>query len=569
MAVNRAEILDYACLKFDEEKYDEALEAFVLAYMKGYEQQWVIETIYSCYMEGNIAEFRNAFQSYGQKTGMAFEECLLDFIPYRDGEYYIFDKEAEMFLGKFSVSDFTTTEPEPSFLDAPFSGAVVELDWNWEEDKSILSAAKERKMYAVCHDWRRASSFFKIPELAAYAKNMMLFSNLAEFQAYFHQNTAVYLPKIIRGTEFAQELLQIIKQEHEYRLTPAGRNTNNVLLTIGIPTHDRGNLLLKRLETLQKMSYDAEIEIAISKNGTHYFQEEYKSVASIEDARIIYEGYDMELGISSNWQNVVKMAHGKYVLLVSDEDDVIIDALEHYLKLLSDHENLGYVRSRTMIQYNSLNTTKYSAQGREAFVNGFLGQNYISGVIYNKKLFLESNIEYWDKNFRDNAFYLSYPHMWWQVLLAFKGDYATDAETLIWEGKSMTSEELSTYREDHAAEECYGGSSMDHGIPSPSTYESRVKQFQACVALIKDFTEFDIELRSMALIKLVAKTLYLMDMVLKVTHYRPETLPYWLEQLRKEIMLAMDELVIDNRACQYILSDFLDYAKEVKVYLSV
>ena len=33
-----------------------------------------------------------------------------------------------------------------------------------------------------------------------------------------------------------------------------------------------------------------------------------------------------------NWYKTIEKAHGKYVLLVSDEDDIEIGALEHYLK---------------------------------------------------------------------------------------------------------------------------------------------------------------------------------------------------------------------------------------------
>ena len=33
------QLVEYACLRFEEEKYDEALEAFVLAYSKGYERE--------------------------------------------------------------------------------------------------------------------------------------------------------------------------------------------------------------------------------------------------------------------------------------------------------------------------------------------------------------------------------------------------------------------------------------------------------------------------------------------------------------------------------------------------
>ncbi len=503
-----------------------------------------------------------AFHHCADGTGAAFEACTLDFIPYRDGAYYIFDKEGEVFLGKFFVSDFENAEPDPAFEEMEFSGAAVELDWNWEEEKSILSAAKERKVYAVCHNWRRAVSFFKIPELAEYAKNIMLFSDPAEFQAYFHQNTAVYLPKIVQGGAWAQELSQIINQEHAYRLTPEGRNTDNVLLTIGIPTHDRGKLLLKGLEHLRQMSYDAEIEIAISKNGTHYYQEEYKSVEQIPDARIHYIGYDKEITMAKNWHNVVEMAKGKFVLLVSDEDNVIIPALEHYLKFLSSHENLGLVRSRTVVQYFGLDQDLYCPKGKSAFLGGFLMQNYLSGVIYNRSLFLESNLLEWSEKYRENPFYAAYPHMWWQVLLSFKGDYAVDALYLIQEGESILAEETLRYREDNAIEGGLADGGMDReypDVPVPSTYENRLLQFQGGIELIKDYFAENDELKIEAWFALLTKTLYLMKMVRNSFGYKREEYSEWIGKTLSESILALNQLGIEPEAQKQLTKSMLDW----------
>lgn len=81
-------------------------------------------------------------------------------------------------------------------------------------------------------------------------------------------------------------------------------------MTIGIPTHDRGNQLLQRLGNLRKLFLDAEIEIAISKNGSHYYQEEYKNAEKMqrEDARINYVGCNEELVVSENWRRVIEIA---------------------------------------------------------------------------------------------------------------------------------------------------------------------------------------------------------------------------------------------------------------------
>ena len=48
---NREELLyTYACEKFEQQKYDEALEALILLYGKGYERDWIKNSIYQCYV---------------------------------------------------------------------------------------------------------------------------------------------------------------------------------------------------------------------------------------------------------------------------------------------------------------------------------------------------------------------------------------------------------------------------------------------------------------------------------------------------------------------------------------
>lgn len=64
----------------------------------------------------------------------------------------------------------------------------------------------------------------------------------------------------------------MIQKEHEYRLTPEGRNTDKILLTIAIPTYHRGHLLLQRMKNLQKLPYDAEIEFTVSKMAQKFIR---------------------------------------------------------------------------------------------------------------------------------------------------------------------------------------------------------------------------------------------------------------------------------------------------------
>ena len=79
-------LISYACEQFEKAAYDKALEAFILAYQKGYEKEWIFENIYNCYMIGNEEEFRKTYMHQAADAKISYDECLLDFIPYRDGE---------------------------------------------------------------------------------------------------------------------------------------------------------------------------------------------------------------------------------------------------------------------------------------------------------------------------------------------------------------------------------------------------------------------------------------------------------------------------------------------------
>lgn len=551
MTFENRELMKYACEKFEEGIYDEALESFILLYMRGYEQEWIIETIYNCYMTENDAEFRKTFRLFAEKSEDIYEECMLDFIPYRDGEYYIFDKKLGIFRGVFSVPDLKRTDLQPVFQEMEFSGAVLELDWNWNKEKPVLAAAGNRKIYAICHDRKRCMSFFKIPELAGYIDNIRLFSDVLEFQDYFHQNTSAYLPRILLGNkDIVEKLDKIIDQEHQYRLTPEGRNIENILLTIGIPTCNRGNLLLKRLENLRKMFYDSEIEIVVSKNGTEYYQSEYEEASRIPDARINYYGYDRTLKIVENWHHVVEMAHGKYVLFVSDEDDVVTEALEHYLRVLKDNSDASLVRARTVFQNSNLER-EYAKKGIEALKLMFLTQNYLSGLIIRKKDFIEENLLNLEE-YEDNVFYKTYPHEWWCALLTRKGDAMTDSVTLISEGDSVLKEETKAARETGTLKEDQG---IVEGanIPVYATYQARLEQFRGCVDFIHIMLRENTENVMVGLEKAICKTTYLL-LLARGYKYKCESYESMVGKFCKMAMGAIDEFPLEDEQKIYLLN---------------
>lgn len=487
-------ILNLAIESFEQQSYDKALELFILSYQKEDYKQYVLDNIYSCYISGNEDVFRRSFRMYVENNfcDCLYEDCKIDFIPYKEGQYFLFDKELKKFCGKISVDSFQNIDISAMFEKNEFSDILVKFDWDYRKIGAFLKAAEVgHKVYAIVDDIRKALSFWKIPELEPYRENFKIFSSEEELQQYFHSNTAKYLPHLVfaEKQEDSDLLEQIIEEEHKYRLTPEGRNNSNVLLTIGIPTHNRGNLLLHRLNNLLTMSYDAEIEIVVAKNGNALYQEEYRKAETIQDARLVYYGVDEELLPHKNWYNVVKYAHGEYVLFVSDEDDVDLGALEHYLKILSTNKQLSIVRAETRFQYAGLQK-EYGKRGIDAFRKVFLKQNYLSGLTVNREKFMQADVLQFEI-YRDNKFYQNYPHEWWCAVLCKVGDYLSEPYILIEEQEAVGQKEYEEYEKLGLMnkKEVFDENS---GLPQYSTYESRFAQFRGQVEFLQLFMDEDI-----------------------------------------------------------------------------
>lgn len=556
--MNEAELLEYACEKFQDNKFDEALEAFALSYCKGYEQDWILENIYKCYMEANQEEFQKSYSLLAADEIVPYEECLLDFIPYKDGEYYIFDKEKKIFRGVFSIPKLKETKPDALFETMEFSAAVVCLGWNWNERLSILTEAKEREIYVISHDIKRSISFLKIPELEEYRKNIRIFSDYEKMQEYFHQHTAEYLPQLIFGTEAERtELTRILEQEHKYRLTPEGRNTDNVLLTIAIPTLNRGHLVLKRLENLRNMLFDAEIEFAISQNYGELYLEEYEEVSKIPDARIQHYAHQKFLKAAENWQYVIGMAHGKYVLIVSDEDDVAIQAVEHYLKVLTSYPDVTLIRARSIFQSSTVTKRIYKKRGRAAFYYTFMNQSYFSGLIIRRDDFVQEDFSKLER-FAENQFYRYYPHECWCAILSQKGDYMEEPVILIYEGDSMFKEEETRKLEKSDKKEKI---KKDIALPHYATYEQRLKQFRGIVEFLQWMMGDNQDGIAAGLYAAIGKMVHLLAMA-RSYEYDCEHYIDWMDQFVSTVMEAIDNFHLD---AEYRIP-LLEYLKNGYIY---
>lgn len=85
---------------FENGEYEKSVRAWIQAYESGYEKELILTNLYDCFITPNEEEYRQNYkQNSSSFTELAYEDCLLDFIPVSQERFYIFDKETSIFQG--------------------------------------------------------------------------------------------------------------------------------------------------------------------------------------------------------------------------------------------------------------------------------------------------------------------------------------------------------------------------------------------------------------------------------------------------------------------------------------
>lgn len=483
-----AEYYNLALNLFEQKQYENSVINFIMAYNLDYEQENIIKFLYDCFITPNKNEFESSYQNQTEtfKNHLfadyipEYDSLHLDFIPVEENIYYIYDTQDKTFCGCIDITSEFLEKKVAVKLPDDFSDITVNYGWNISSIHTYISASKGRLLYFVTDNYIKTISFLKIPQLTEfYINNMLIFDTCEHLKNYLHKNTDIFIPRILYGAkDFKSSAIQeIFEREHLYRLTPAGRNTDKLILSICIPTWDRGHRALSNIKRLLTLPYDSEIEIVVSNNGSILHTEEYKEISKISDSRIVYSAFNENKGFSANVIQVVRLSNAPFSLILSDEDNLIFENLPHYLQLLRKYPSLSIVRSGSMKQYINIQDC-YAKAGEEAFEEFFLRNNYISGIIYNKRLFMELDLDTLFISF-SSLISDTYPHMWIDALLTFKGDFISCKKPLIDEGASALEEQVKNYSNYNT----FFPEALNR-IPIYATIEHRQQQHRGFVELL-------------------------------------------------------------------------------------
>lgn len=161
---------------------------------------------------------------------------------------------------------------------------------------------------------------------------------------------------------------------------------NQYILSVCIPTYNRSKLVNACVEKLLECT-DPRLEIVVSDDVSP--DNTVELLKSFKDDRLHIYRNDINCGASYNSHLTFMRAKGKYMLLISDEDDLIISEVERLIEFLDKNDDIsvylasGYRGAGDVKQFED---AEFSS-GFDALMALGFNTRYMTGVILNSALY--------------------------------------------------------------------------------------------------------------------------------------------------------------------------------------
>ena len=169
-------------------------------------------------------------------------------------------------------------------------------------------------------------------------------------------------------------------------------------LTIGITSYNRVNELARCLESIDIKNYSVEILVSEDKSPK---KEEIKKVvnefADHSNYEVVFHSNEKNLGYDRNLGNIIKMAHGKYILFMSDDDCFNPGVLDEFInEVISKKVDLGYAAFDLGLNrevHRFYNESFIIPKGKESIYKYFNDAILFSGLMFKKEAIIHYDAE--------------------------------------------------------------------------------------------------------------------------------------------------------------------------------
>lgn len=388
-------------LCFEIEDYDNAVSLMIQSYeLSENNRDMILSNIYNCFVVPNNEEFEENLKM----NQLELKDCSLDFIPVSDTKFYIYDTERKQFGKSFDIEKIYSNDKENDYrsIFIAKTSDVASVINN-------LSCKNWKNIYMLNDDAdTQLNSLYKLPGWSEYVdNNVTLFNSKEELKKYFVDNSEKYLPRIVVSDNI--EYNKLFENIHQLRLRE--KKKNDPILSICIPTYNRGDKALDGVKRVLESKLDSEIEVVVSNNGSTIGEDKYNEIEQIKDSRLNYFRFESNQGYFDNIINCLKMAKGKFAVIVSDEDYINIEYLNEYINVLCSNRDMGAFIYGGEFQIKE--------KGIDAIMWGATN-NYVSGITFNMEYLRKCDCINVMVNNKDNYFCEAYVHCAILIILGNK-----------------------------------------------------------------------------------------------------------------------------------------------------
>ncbi|MEN1989173.1 glycosyltransferase family 2 protein [Paenibacillus hubeiensis] len=421
--------------------YDRAIGMFKLAQEVKYSSD-IDELIHQAFILPNMAEFEQNYNTNISSLRTATSPKSFSELPYYliptevENKYYLYHKSKKTIEDSFELFKKKSEQVGNSGM-IDFSASFLYVE-KYEIGNALFDLTRiveeHRECFAIVEEYDKFLSTLQ-GGLAEKLGELTLFASYIELKQYF-ETQGNYLPRnIVSYSAGIQKAKSYIQHLHRRRLLTQNKRRDRVLLSICIPTYNRGHRALENVIQSLNTAYDYELEIVISNNGTrNATMPFYEEIRNYPDSRITYFEFEENQGFYANVVNVCRVASGRFVLLLSDEDLVDLHVLEKIMSFLQLEPDVALLKTSTTTQ--GIFQEEAAFAGEEALYKFMLSSNYMSGLILNNELLVQKKvIERIDELYvAGNITTLIYPHMCWELLMCQYGNVHSTSLVLVREG---------------------------------------------------------------------------------------------------------------------------------------
>lgn len=515
----------FANFLFRVSEYGYFYTMLIKAQEYGYSSEEIESFLWAAFIEPNIPEFEKNYSANLQflqsnnklhfQNIPSFQELPFWLLPTgTENEFYLFNKQSKQIEERVVLFRYEGLQKLPT-IDA-LADYIVLANWNWSNILTCTQAIKSvhKKSYLVVNEVGKFLACLQGTLLnRLIISDVVIVNELNQLDSYVSDPSVVLPRNIVDLTRNQAVADNYIQQWHDLRLRRENRNGGHVLLSICIPSFNRGQRAYETVLALMNSYYDEEIEVVVSNNGTqNETQEFYAKIEALEDSRIKYFAFEENQGFAINSCKVCELATGKFIMLLSDEDMIDLDSLHLVMKQLRDSSDTLAILKPSVSSQPKLNDVIKEA-GADALEAFMLTSNYMSGLTLNNQLLKRHHgIDYIKSNL-NNSVCSYYPHMYWELLLAQYGAVRSTSITLIQAGAAEKTSFSQTKIKDSKVE-----------IPRYATLEGRLEQHQGFAQILQgmQISKDNFNFHRTMYLKLCVKTLLLINLANNVYYSKTD-----------------------------------------------